>query len=292
MKRNKSGPIINYTLQHQQIFLREVVSNEYSSFNPEKFTEPHSRNYYSFFLITEGYIHHNIDFNHVKCKQKDIFFLKPGQIYLVDTAINLGGITLIFNPEIISAEEASLPVLRNSYGSNSLKLSGEEYTAVQTLLRKMLVEFLNNARYSRAIIKSQLTGFLLELSRIYERQYSVINNPEKANKIVQHFQLLLQSNWKSAENASSYARLLHITPGHLNQLVKQQTGKNVVTLIHEKKMIEIKRLLIYSSKSIKEIAFETGFEDPAYFNRFFKKWAHSTPLAFRQSNHEKYNRTE
>lgn len=67
-----------------------------------------------------------------------------------------------------------------------------------------------------------------------------------------------------------------------NKQVKKQLGKAPSQLIAERLILEAKRLLHLTHKSIKEIASELGFEDRFYFSRFFKKEVGVAPKIFRQ----------
>ena len=114
------------------------------------------------------------------------------------------------------------------------------------------------------------------------------NSQQEHISIIEKFRNLISQQWKAFHQVSEYADKLHITPGHLNSLVKTNTGKSAIDLIQEKRLMEAKRFLVHTNLSIKEIAYETGFDDPAYFSRFFKKWNKVTPLEFRAKILEKY----
>jgi len=83
--------------------------------------------------------------------------------------------------------------------------------------------------------------------------------------------------------------MLNISAGHLSEVVKDQSGKSAITHIHERLVLEAKRLLFHTENSIKEVAFQLGFEDASYFNRFFKRITGNTPLDYRSSNREMYH---
>lgn len=78
-----------------------------------------------------------------------------------------------------------------------------------------------------------------------------------------------------------YAENLNITTPYLNECVKSATGHPVSHHIQHRVILEAKRLLYHSNKSIKEIAGELGYDDNSYFTRLFVKITGMTPLAFR-----------
>ena len=97
---------------------------------------------------------------------------------------------------------------------------------------------------------------------------------------------LLNEKYDSLHQVADYASLLHVTPGHLNDTLRLQTGRTATTLIHERIILEAKRALFHTPLSIKEIGYSLGFDDPAYFHRFFKRLTGTTPLDFRNAIRE------
>ena len=87
--------------------------------------------------------------------------------------------------------------------------------------------------------------------------------------------------YKQHKEASFYADKQALTAKRLNEVVKQALGKTVTDLVRERTLLEAKRMLHFTDLSVKEIAFELGFGDPAYFYRFFKRSEHLTPEVFR-----------
>jgi len=72
-------------------------------------------------------------------------------------------------------------------------------------------------------------------------------------------------------------------------VVKEQSGKPAIVHIHERLILEAKRLLYHTDQSIKEIAFNLGFEEASYFNKFFKRLTQQTPLQYRGTIREIYH---
>jgi YesN/AraC family two-component response regulator len=82
---------------------------------------------------------------------------------------------------------------------------------------------------------------------------------------------LVRDNFSKRLSIAQYAELLAITETKLNELSKKNTGETSQQLVNDLIILEAKRLLNYNKLSIKQIAFELGFDDPYYFSRFFKK---------------------
>lgn len=85
-------------------------------------------------------------------------------------------------------------------------------------------------------------------------------------------------------NVSFLAEQLFVSPRYLSDLLKQETGKTAMELIHIFMISEAKNLLRLGEKGVAEIAYELGFENASYFTRLFKKQTGMKPLEFRKSH--------
>jgi AraC family transcriptional activator of pobA len=91
----------------------------------------------------------------------------------------------------------------------------------------------------------------------------------------------------SRPNAGRYAQSLNISTPYLNECVKNTTGFSVSHHIQERIILEAKRLLYHSNKSVKEIATELGYDDYPYFSRLFSQsYGNDSALAFRNKNRD------
>jgi AraC family transcriptional activator of pobA len=88
-------------------------------------------------------------------------------------------------------------------------------------------------------------------------------------------------------SVADYAAALNVTPSKLNRLSKALAGRSAFEITQERLLLEARRRLVYIAAPVQLLAYELGFEDPAYFNRFFKKRTGMTPARFRREQHEK-----
>jgi AraC-like DNA-binding protein len=86
---------------------------------------------------------------------------------------------------------------------------------------------------------------------------------------------------KAARFVNFYAEKLFVHPNHLNAVVKRDTGKPAITMIHKQVIEEAKLMLIDTGMSVKEIAYRLAFKEPSHFNAFFRKYTSVTPVSYR-----------
>ena len=103
--------------------------------------------------------------------------------------------------------------------------------------------------------------------------------------VFRKFNLLVEANFRSEHSVSYYAQRLSKSPKTLSNVFALYNDKTPLQVIQERILLEAKRLLFYTNKSVKQITYELGFEDPAYFSNFFKRHTSLPPLEFRNDKH-------
>lgn len=107
--------------------------------------------------------------------------------------------------------------------------------------------------------------------------------PRSALDLVARFRGLVERELASDWQINDYCRVLGIRSAQLTQACKDLLGCTPISIVHEQKMMHAKRQLIYSSSSAAEIGYRLGFNDPAYFSRFFRRFAGLSPVEFRRT---------
>lgn len=162
--------------------------------------------------------------------------------------------------------------------SPSLQLSDKQLHELVNLFDIIKYEQKEYGDKSREVIRN-LTKVIFEKAITFDKQVQekVISSP-----LVSQFLQLCSSSFLELHAVKDYASKLSVTPKHLTEIVKDQTGKTALETIHQLKIGYAKGLLKQTNLSVKQIAFELGFDNPEYFNVFFKKLTGETPNQFRQ----------
>jgi AraC-like DNA-binding protein len=174
--------------------------------------------------------------------------------------------------------------------NEALHLSPSEEETVWNLVNEMEKEYYNNTDdYSKAIILSHLNTMLKYAQRFYKRQF--INRKELSGATFTKFNDILSSYFENRKNNDSglptvsyMAEKLNVSSRYLTDLLKQETGKTALELIHLYLISEAKNLLKEGKMNITEISVSLGFENATYFSRLFKKEVGIPPNVFREQN--------
>lgn len=256
------------------------------------FLQPHRKDYYFFVLVKGGANRHWIDFVPYTVKPNTFYFTVPQQIHLKEHSAPMEGLMMSFTHEFLQLEDnrilQQLPIIQNPVAAHEIQLSPADLTFIEDTMRKMLVEFNADGTWRNQMLTSWLRVLVIYLSRLYSEQYNetcvTLNYC-----LLKSFQALIGEHYATQHDVAAYAEKLNLTPGHFSEVIKQQSGKTAITHIHERLIVEAKRRLLHTELSVKQIADELGFEDAAYFNRFFKRLTDTTPIAFRMEIREMYS---
>jgi AraC-like DNA-binding protein len=153
-----------------------------------------------------------------------------------------------------------------------MPLEGSFLTEGKKLCEMMLQEFEQEHDFKLQILSGLLQIFLLHLLR---KSGTVICNSgnEGCITLARKFNVLLEQQFRTSKKVSDYAALLFVSPNYLNQAVKQATGKSAGVHIRQRVVWEAVHQAKRTGASMKEVAYDLGFNDNAHFSKFFKKAA-------------------
>ncbi len=133
-------------------------------------------------------------------------------------------------------------------------------------------------------VEASLTTILVECVRALEySRTQEAPRPRAQTNLVANFRELIENNYRSTQNLTFYTAALGATATALRTACMRITGSPPAKLIQNRIVLEAKRALLYSNMSVKEIAHYLGFNDAAYFTRFFTKCTGQSPRAFRSN---------
>jgi len=133
---------------------------------------------------------------------------------------------------------------------------------------------------NRSLLQSYFMALLCEVNQMYKPLFD--DKKLQSVSVTNKFKKLLYSHIRTEHRVSAYASLLHVTPNHLNKVVKHVTGKSPAKWIGETLMLEAKVLLYQTNRPVSDVASEIGIGDQSYFSRMFKKYEGLTPVQFRE----------
>lgn len=249
-------------------------------------------NYYSIIWIQEGHGTIDADFNKHEFSKNMLLSFSPYQPFVLNAETNISGVAIYFHPDFFCIHKHHKDVacdgvlFNNIYSSPLVTVDEKASASFEMIIEQFEDEIKKSALAHYELLVSYLKIFLITASRLKSEQ---LNQPQtEATEseepfILQNLKNYIETHYKTTHSASDYANMLAITPKALTRLTKTHFNKTLTDLISERIIIEAKRELYLTNKSVKEIAFELGYNDEYYFSRFFKKNAEVSPQIYRET---------
>jgi AraC family transcriptional activator of pobA len=252
---------------------------------PKEVEHSHRDNGHLFILQLMGTTHIEIDFQKHCIGASSIIYLNPDQIHRVITLEDATMISWIVTTE--NLHQKNLEILADISPVDVMILD-DEACAIISEMASLCIKL--SERKKEKLYNTILQGSFNTLVSLVAAQYllqtTTAENPSRFKEITNLFKSALEKTFTTIKSPGEYARSLNISTSYLNECIKAVTGQSVSHHIQQRVILEAKRMLYHTSKSVKEIAGELGYDDYSYFTRLFVSVTAMTPVAFRNKNRE------
>lgn len=229
------------------------------------------------FRKVEGDKTYFLDFNEYIIEDNQLILIFPGQIDKLDIQGKEGFSYAIHNDIFFSINQHLKSDYLNGYSANTFLSPDEKTKTILEQLNKLILEeyYADNRIL---LMQSYMEAFLFHIASLFEINETIKN---KSDFLISELMRLIDRNFITQRETEFYAEKFGMTSRTINEACKRGTGKTVKQHLQERLILEIKKEIRIRKKSLKEIAFELGFNEPAYFTRFFKQHTSLTPTQFR-----------
>lgn len=256
--------------------------------NIDAITNNHKVDFYTLLFISEGEGKHSIDFTDFNYSKGTILSVRKDQIHKFYLNSHVKGYLLCFKEEFLNRYLNEVEVAKAIQMFNELltspktQLREQDYKGVVDLVAAIESEILYiKDKYSLQIIRSLIHLLITLIYRIKAQGHKKVELDKYVKEFIR-FQNLLEKDYAKTKKVFDYANELGFSTKKLNTIVKFITNKPAKEFIDDTVIVKVKRLLLHSNDSVKEIAFKVGFNDPTNLYKYFKKHAYSTPEEFRK----------
>lgn len=260
-----------------------IVNMENQEVDGHDISKPHRDNHCQLMLALNGEFKLNIDFEDIEFTGPALLCVFPEEVHHIIEVKDPKGWMISFDSSLANREV--LQLLESKINNPFLPEQGSVFFQELTLLMDLIekVQLQNTNHYIQKSIHALLNGLLSLIAG--ELVTNIPGDREKENRsiiIKENFVKLTKEYFKTWKQPAQYASALSISTAHLNDTVKSLTGSPVSAHIQEASIMEAKRLLYFTDHTVKEIAYEVGYNEPVYCGKLFKKITHLTPLEFRK----------
>lgn len=170
------------------------------------------------------------------------------------------------------------------YGASTVPLIKPDDQNVEiftALLKVLQIEMNSKDNLQLEMLQMMLKRLLILCTRIYKEQNIEGHLQPKSIDIIREYNFLVEQHFKTKHSVKEYADLLFKSPKTLSNLFKKSGNSTPQQFIQDRIILESRRLLIYSDKTVSDISFELGFSNIQTFSRFFTKQEGISPKHFR-----------
>jgi AraC family transcriptional activator of pobA len=240
---------------------------------------------YTILFIEKGNGIYHADCSKILFEGPVMLFSTPFQQIYVESDYPLDMVMLQFHADFYCIEYHRAEVscngllFNNSYIEPAINMAVPECMIFKNLLHELEKEY-QSPHVSEMVIRAYLQLWLAKASAI---KINTLDNKnvKEIDRLMEQFRALIDQHFLTLHKPGDYAELLHISPNILTKRAAKYFGKTPSQLISEKLILEAKRQLHLTRKSIKEIAYLMNFQDEFYFSRVFKKFTKVSPQTFR-----------
>lgn len=249
-------------------------------------------NYYSLIWVQKGNGTAKVDFTEFEFLENTMFSFVPYQPFMFTEKETIKGVVINFHPDFFCIHKHQKEVscngvlFNNIYQAPFITVDNVSSNTFTSLIEQIKTEMQNPAIAQYELLVSYLKILLITASRLKTAQQPASQQAVADNQepfILQTLKDTIEKEFKTKHSASEYADALNISAKALAKITKSYFNKTITDLISERIVIEAKRELYLTSKPVKQIAYELGYDDEHYFSRFFKNNADVSPQLYRET---------
>ena len=249
----------------------------------EEAKQAHREDRHSFFLLESGTVHLEVDFHTYEINAKSVIYIHPNQVHRILAFDQVIVSSWAINNEKLNPDYLTL--LEDLTPAKPLPLTNERFSILsQAVALCLKLTELRTDKLYHSLLKDSCNALVAFVASGYLEQVKSTDQLSRVDTVTKAFKGLLERNYTTAKRPTAYAQQLNISTPYLNECVKHTTGHPVSYHIQQRIILEAKRLLYHSDKSVKEIATVLGYDDYPYFSRLFTKLTGMSALAFRNKS--------
>jgi AraC family transcriptional activator of pobA len=281
MNTRDANLILNYNLFGESGDLPDVVHCETievrSLLHDWEFAAHRHAGLHQFLLVENGGGDASLDGQTLKLQPMSLLNVPAGHVHGYSFIPGTEGLVVTLAAEMLDVAIQPAEGLREVIGRPAVLIANA--SCVRTM--KDISETYGRRDFARAQILRSLSGLLLgHIARLMAAGDGITTTSARP-EILGHFETLIDEYYTRHWGIAEYSRSLAVSPTHLSRITRSATGRSAGKLIAERIVREARRYLVYTNLPVSSIAYALGYQDPAYFSRFFSRETGLSPRAFR-----------
>jgi AraC-like DNA-binding protein len=230
-----------------------------------------------------------VDFTIYHTDGPALFFISPNQVLSIEGLCAGTGYFIFYNRDfyciqIHDEEVACDGLLYNNINNMPMTaVPAEEAVFIDYLFTQLEDEFRFKESSHEEMLRTYLKQLLIKSTRRWKQQHlgGALTDQNNDPNAFRRFTQLVEAHYKEKHTVADYADLMLVAPKTLTHTFKRMNLPPPNEVIKNRIILEAKRLLVHTNMTAKEIAYELGYDDPAYFSRLFFIKTGDSPLVFK-----------
>ncbi|SFQ77453.1 helix-turn-helix domain-containing protein [Flavobacterium akiainvivens] len=249
---------------------------------------PHRLEMYNIALITNGFAELQVGLYSYKVNSPGLVMLSPDDIRYwssISEPIKMEG--LFFSESFLISGLTDILFVKRSptFQGNAqhfIPITGTQFLAFQSLFKLVNEKYTSTDPSKSESLQALIRFIIIELNNLQLNEMKVpFFNSTLGHQMTENFKILVMEHFRTERSVKFYADRLFITPKHLSQTVKNNTGKNANAWIDEIVGLESKAMINSTNLSISQISEALNFPNPSFFGKFFKRLTGKSPAKYR-----------
>jgi len=247
---------------------------------------PHRHDYHELLWLRSGHGEHLLDGRPLAVRPRTLTLIGRGQVHVFSRAEDVVGAVVRFGDEALlggAAQRATPGWMLAGRGGRAVEVPEGEVDRLESIIAALEAETARppDAR-SAELERHLLSVLLLWIERWHDDTRTERRDADDAEvQLHARFAERLEADFAGHHDAAHYAAALGVPAAALSRALSHVTGRTTKELVTDRVMLEAARLLRFTELTVQEVGHRTGFRDPLYFSRAFKRHQGESPQAYR-----------
>ena len=252
----------------------------------EDVREPHRHDYHELLWLRAGHGEHLLDGRPLAVRPRSLTLIGRGQIHVFTRAEDVTGTAVRFGDEALvggAAQRATPGWMLAGRGGLTVEVPEGDVGRLESIIAALAAEAERPPDARSADLERHLLSVLLLWIERWHDDTRTERREADDSELVLHrrFAERLEADYAAHHDAAHYAGALGVPAAALSRALSHVTGRSTKELVTDRVMLEAARLLRFTDLTVQEVGHRTGFRDPLYFSRAFKRHHGEAPQAYR-----------
>lgn len=232
-------------------------------------------------FVFKGQAELEIEGQRTRLQEPAVQILPPLSVHGFRFSEDVQGFVVTLAAPLVTHLQAQLGHSVNVLAQAEAYPAGENADYLNSLFSALQAEYVGHQPAREMLMHALVSVIMVWVSRQVMHRRTSSQRPQRAREYLNGFIQLVEETYRQHVKVEDLAHRLGISVSHLNGTCRELAGQPALQIMHERQLLEAKRLLTYTGMTIYEISETLGFSDPTNFTRLFRRRVGISPKAFR-----------